>query len=286
MKDQIQFNLIAKAIRYLKDNQKAQPPLEEVAGHVYLSKYHFQRLFRKWAGISPKEFLQHITVEQAKKALEGGRSTLEAAYEAGLSGNGRLHDLFVKIEACTPGEFKSRGQGVVIRYGTIETPFGPALVAETEKGICRLSFLDGPELPEEMLKREYPNADLREGLGENGKLAAGYFRDWQMPQEKIGLDLRGTPFQIQVWRALLKIPSARFLSYQDVASLIGRPGAARAVGTAIGQNPAAYLIPCHRVINGNGDMGNYRWNKERKWAINGYERLHLNNKPHSTPSCR
>ncbi|MGI9552828.1 MAG: methylated-DNA--[protein]-cysteine S-methyltransferase [Aurantibacter sp.] len=269
------FNIIEKAIGYIREYHDGQPTLDQIAAHVHMSKFHFQRLFKKWAGVSPKEFLQYLTVERAKEALQNGKSTLDTAYDVGLSGNGRLHDLFLKIEACTPGEFRNRGKGVQIKVGEIDTSFGVAAIAETEKGICRLSF-DSFSVFLDTLKEEYSYAEFTEELGENGKLAQQYFRNWKIPKKKIGLDLHGTPFQIQVWKALLQIPSSSLASYQNIASSLKNQGAVRAVGTAIGKNPIAYLIPCHRVIKNNGKMGEYRWNSERKMAINGYEGIHLN----------
>lgn len=271
MENTYHFDTIAKAIHYIKLNHLDQPSLEEVAEHVHLSKYHLQRLFQQWVGLSPKAFLQYITVEQAKRSLTAGISTLEAAYESGLSGNGRLHDLFVKIEACTPGEFKQRGRGLRIIYQVVETPFGNALLAETERGICKIHFLSSDEEALDLLQADYPDALLETGIGPNGKLLLQYFTDWQIPQTRIGIDLRGTPFQIQVWKALLQIPPAQLSAYQQIANWIEKPKAVRAVGTAIGKNPIAYLIPCHRVIKSDGQMGNYRWAAERKVAINGYE---------------
>lgn len=275
MENKYHFNLIAEAIRYLKENHTEQPSLEEIAAKVNLSKYHFQRLFRKWAGVSPKEFLQYLTIEQAKKSLQAGKTTLATAYEVGLSGNGRLHDLFVKMEACTPGEFRKRGEGIQIDFEEIETPFGNAIIAETKKGICKLSFVDKASFLESDLQKEFSNAKFSKQLGKNGKLVQAYFKNWKTPNRKINLDLQGTPFQIQVWKALLQIPSSQLVSYQTIATQIKNPNATRAVGTAIGKNPIAYLIPCHRVIRQDGKSGGYRWNPERKVAINGYECLHL-----------
>ena len=275
MKDNIQFDIIASAIQFISAYQKEQPTLSEIADHVHISKFHFQKLFRKWAGVTPKQFLQYITVEQAKVSLLKGKSTLETAFDVGLSGNGRLHDVFIKMEACTPGEFKNRGNGIEIKFDEINTPFGRALIAETKKGICKIAFLEENERSEKLLRNEFPNALLFNKLGNNGELAKTYFKSWQVPSKKIGLDLKGTPFQIQVWKALLEIPSSHFLSYQDIAQKIGNPKAVRAVGTAIGKNPIAYLIPCHRVIRSSGEIGSYRWNSNRKMAINGYECLRL-----------
>lgn len=269
------YDTIAEAIRFLRENHAKQPSLDEVAGHVFMSKFHFQRLFRQWAGVTPKAFLQVITVEQAKKSLRQGKSTLESAFEAGLSGTGRLHDLFVKLEACTPGEFKERGQGLHISWATFDTPFGQSFVAETEKGICMLAFTDDPARNLDNLKKEFPNARYENAMGENSARAKHYLTTWELPKEKIGLDIKGTPFQIQVWKALLQIPAAQNVAYQDIAQAINKPKALRAIGTAIGKNPIAYLIPCHRVINANGESGKYHWGDNRKVAINGYERIHF-----------
>ena len=277
MENNHHYNLIAEAIRFLSQEYTRQPSLEEVANHVHLSQFHFQRLFQKWVGLSPKQFLQFTTVEHAKKSLEEGRSTLETAYNVGLSGNGRLHDAFLKIKACTPGEFKKRGKGLVIQYEVIDTPFGLALIAETALGICKISFLAELIQVEKELKKDFPEAIFNKQLGQYGNLVKQYFSTWKQPDETIMLDLKGSPFQLQVWQALLNIPSGRLVSYQDIAKKIQRPKANRAVGTAIGNNPIAYLIPCHRVIKSSGEMGNYRWAPERKMVINGFEAACLSN---------
>jgi len=273
MEDQYHFDVIAKAICFINREHFKQPSLEETAAHVHLSKFHFQRIFKRWVGISPKEYLQFITLEKAKESLRKGQSTLETSYDLGFSGNSRLHDLFVKIAACTPGEFKKRDENLNIYYKEIETPFGIATIAETERGICSFSF---DILNLERLKAEYTQANFTLGLLKNGQLLQEYFRNWKIPTAPISLDIVGTPFQIQVWNALLQIPSSNLLAYQNIAELIDNPKAVRAVGTAIGKNPIAYLIPCHRVIKSDGVMGNYRWNSERKIAINSYEAIKLN----------
>lgn len=272
MENKHHFDIIAKAINYIKNYHFEQPSLEEIANHVNLSKFHFQRVFRKWVGISPKDYLQFITLEKAKESLRKGQSTLEASYNIGLSGNSRLHDLFVKIEACTPGEFQKRGKDLKFHFGEIETPFGNAVIVETEKGICNFSF---DNLSIEKIKSEYTQAVYVNKLSKNGKLAKEYFKNWKVPSTPISLDLIGTPFQIQVWKALLQIPSSNLLAYQNIAEMIKNPKAVRAVGTAIGKNPIAYFIPCHRVIKSDGNIGNYRWNSERKIAINSYESIIL-----------
>ncbi|MCI2228837.1 methylated-DNA--[protein]-cysteine S-methyltransferase [Polaribacter sp. MSW13] len=272
MENKYHFDVIAKAIYFIKNSHFEQPSLEEIANHINLSKFHFQRIFKKWVGISPKDYLQFITLEKAKESLRKGQSTLEASYNVGLSGNSRLHDLFVKIEACTPGEFKKRGRNLKIYFGEIETPFGNAIVAETEKGICSFSF---DNLSVEKLKTEYTEAFFINKLLKNGVIIQEYFKNWEVPTTPISLDLIGTQFQIQVWKALLQIPPSNLLAYQNIAEMINNPKAVRAVGTAIGKNPIAYLIPCHRVIKSDGNMGNYRWNSERKIAINSYESIKL-----------
>ena len=276
MENSVHYHAIASAIRFIEEHQQEQPSLDVIAQHVHLSKFHFQRLFKEWAGVSPKEFLQYLTIEYAKEALRRGKSTLDAAFDAGLTGNGRLHDLFLKLEACSPGEFKKRGIGMDIQLGTIATPFGKALIAETQKGIHKMIFFEEKETAIEVFKKDLPKANFVDGLGLNGILVQEYFKDWKVPSKRIQLDLKGTPFQIQVWKALLQIPSNGLLTYQQIAQEINNPKAVRAVGTAIGRNPIAYLIPCHRVIRGNGSMGGYRWNVERKKAILGYEAIQLN----------
>lgn len=271
MENQHHYTLVAEAIRFISQNYKSQPNLDVVAEHVHLSKFHFQRVFQEWAGVTPKQFLQYTTVEHAKKCLKDGRSTLDTAFEVGLTGNGRLHDLFIKIISCTPGEFKKRGKGISIFYDVIDSPFGKTLIAETTKGICKLSFLEADEDPQALLREAFPNAEFIPQLAENGKLATAYFSNWQQPNKEITLDLKGTPFQLSVWQALLSIPSAKHLAYSDIAQQIGKPKAVRAVGTAIGKNPIAYLIPCHRVIRESGQLGGYRWGLDRKMVINGFE---------------
>ncbi|MEO1451802.1 MAG: methylated-DNA--[protein]-cysteine S-methyltransferase [Bacteroidota bacterium] len=269
------YQVIAEAIRFIQKETTAQPDLEAVAAHVHLSKFHVQRLFKQWAGISPKAFLQVLTLEQAKAALRLGRSTLEAAYETGLSGNGRLHDLFVKLEACTPGEFRKRGNKLSLSIAQIDTPFGPLCSAETPRGITALSFEANLEAWQQQLKTDYPLATFMRNKGPYTAAVEQYVQTWNLPDQPIHLDLAGTPFQVQVWKALLTIPSAQHLSYQDLATQIGRPKASRAVGTAIGKNPVAYLIPCHRVIKANGLSGGYRWEPDRKQIINAFEYVKL-----------
>lgn len=269
------YQTVAAAIRYISSHQFAQPSLDEISAHVHFSKFHLQRIFKEWAGVSPKEFLQYLTVEQSKKLLRLGQSTLETSYDVGLSGNGRLHDLFLKYEACTPGEFKRKGKGMSIHWEVIPTPFGEALVAENTKGLCKLAFFENVEEALAELRQEYPEAGFSRNMGHNSLLLKKYLADWVIPEEKISVYFRGTPFQIQVWRALVQIPYAQLRTYQHISTAIGKPGAVRAVGTAIGKNPIAYLIPCHRVIRSDGQMGGYRWQPERKRIINAFEQVQL-----------
>jgi len=219
--------------------------------------------------------LQYLTAEHSKSLLRLGKSTLETSYQAGLSGNGRLHDLFVKCEAVSPGEFKKKGKDLTIQWVVIPTAFGETLIAETNKGICKVSFLNNASNSLEELTTDFPNAKFENGFGENGELLKNYFDTWQIPKEKISIHFKGTPFQIQVWKALLQIPAGNLVAYQDIGNKIGKPKAVRALGTAIGKNPIAYLIPCHRVIKNNGFVGNYRWASERKKIINAFETAHF-----------
>ncbi len=269
------YRTVEQVIKFLEENQSKQPSLDDISKHVFLSKFHLQRVFQDWAGITPKQFLQYLTTEYSKSLLRLGKSTLETSYEAGLSGNGRLHDLFVKCEAVSPGEFKNKGKDLTIHWAVIQTAFGNTLIAETSKGISKVSFLDNDSNPLEALLTDFPNAKFENLLGKNGELLKAYFETWEIPDKKINIHFKGTPFQIQVWKALLQIPSGSLLAYQDIGFKIGRPKAVRSIGTAIGKNPIAYLIPCHRVIKNNGLMGNYRWSAERKRIINAYESAHL-----------
>lgn len=247
--------------------------MDEVAKSVNLSPFHFQRLFTEWAGVSPKQFLQYITLQNAKSILSKPQTTLfDAAFETGLSGTSRLHDLFVKIEGMTPGEFKNGGENIKIRYSFQRSVFGNYLIASTEKGICNLFFYD---IPEEQivseLKEQWNRADIIEQMDENQNRVIRFFDKTLNGHEKIKLHLKGTEFQIKVWEALLKIPEGQLSSYSDIADLIGQENASRAVGTAIGKNPIGYLIPCHRVIKSTGGIGEYRWGSERKMAMIGWE---------------
>ncbi|HUF74448.1 MAG TPA: methylated-DNA--[protein]-cysteine S-methyltransferase [Gammaproteobacteria bacterium] len=268
------YDRIAGAIDYIVAHADAQPGLAEVAAEVSLSPYHFQRLFARWVGLSPKRFLQVITVERAKRLLaENALPLLEASETLGLSSTSRLHDHFVRLEAVTPGEFRTAGEGLAIRYGTAASPFGRAFVAATERGICALAFLDEEteDTALESLARTWPRAALVADASEAAALAAQVFGRATAGRAPVSVFVRGTNFQTAVWRALLAIPEGKLASYGDVARAIGKPDAVRAVGTAVGANPCAFLIPCHRVIRGNGEIGGYRWGLTRKRAINIWE---------------
>ncbi|MGY0038824.1 bifunctional helix-turn-helix domain-containing protein/methylated-DNA--[protein]-cysteine S-methyltransferase [Pedobacter sp. NJ-S-72] len=263
---------MAEAISYINGNFKTQPGLEEVAEKINLSPFHFQRLFTEWAGVSPKKFLQYLTIEHAKKMLKESQATLfETAFETGLSGTGRLHDLFVNIEGMTPGEYKNGGENLVINYSFAETPFGNILVASTPKGICHIAFADDDAIELEQLKTKFPNATYKQIADVTQQNALYIFtHDWDKISE-IKLHLKGTDFQLKVWETLLKIPSGQLTTYGTVAKNIGMPTASRAVGTAIGANPVAFLIPCHRIIQSTGALGGYHWGSARKTAIIGWE---------------
>jgi AraC family transcriptional regulator of adaptative response/methylated-DNA-[protein]-cysteine methyltransferase len=265
---------IERALRFVNTHYLRRPTLDEIAAHIHLSPFHFERLFQRWAGISPKRFLQHLTKEHAKTILQDSRSLLDAAYESGLSGTGRLHDLFVSCEAVTPGQYKRRGEGLAIKYGFHATPFGECLLATTERGICALRFLSTPSRPTALreLRAEWPAAEFEENDGETVEICRRIFsRAIGQGGSPFHLHLRGTNFQLKVWQALLTIPCGRLANYGDLAAKIGAPRGSRAVGSAVGHNPIAYLIPCHRVIRSLGVIGDYRWGRERKQAIIGWE---------------
>ncbi len=266
------FALITKAIEYLETHRSTQPSLEEISTHLETSPSHLQRLFTEWAGVSPKKFLQFLTLEHAKDLLTKGQiSLLDAALKSGLSGSGRLHDLFVTIEGMTPGEYKQGGAGLTINYSFQESLFGTVLLASTTKGLCYLAFADDRSSTLQELRDLFPNAKLQETFDIIQKEALTFFRrDWSdLP--KLKLHLKGTPFQLKVWTALLRIPSGQLCTYGTIASKINHPNAYRAVGTAVGQNPISFLIPCHRVIQASGILGNYHWGKDRKAAMIGWE---------------
>jgi len=262
----------AEAIEFIKQNFKSQPNLDQIAEAVNLSPFHFQKLFTDWAGVSPKKFLQFISVPYAKEVLKDKSVNLfDATCQTGLSGTGRLHDLFVKIEAMTPGEFKNGGINLKIAYHFYETVFGKIISANTEKGICFMAFADDEQIALGNLRTHFPNADLINEQNETQQQALAIFsKDWG-DIKQIKLHLKGTPFQLKVWETLLKIPKGNLTSYGEVAKNMETPKASRAVGTAIGANPIAFLIPCHRVIQTTGNFGGYRWGNTRKTAIIGWE---------------
>jgi AraC family transcriptional regulator of adaptative response/methylated-DNA-[protein]-cysteine methyltransferase len=267
---------IEQAILYLENHYKEQPSLEEVAASISLSEYHFQRLFTRWAGVSPKRFLQFLTKEGAKELLGRSENLLETTHQVGLSSLGRLHDLFVTTEAVTPGEYKSRGEGVTIRYGIHLTPFGKCLIGLTERGICHLGFVPGSEGDAiDGLVNEWKEANMVEDYRSTAALVGPIFdlRYDTRIKQPLTLHLRGTNFQIKVWEALLKIPAGSATTYEGLAQRIGQPSASRAVGSAVGHNPIAVLIPCHRVIRKVGDFGNYRYGELRKKALLAREYL-------------
>lgn len=268
----INYQRIAEAIEYIQTNFKEQPNLDEVAQKVHLSPFHFQRLFSEWAGTSPKKFLQFTTVEYAKTLLKENQATLfEAAYETGLSGTGRLHDLFINIEGMTPAEYKNGGKDLVINYSFAESPFGTILVASTQKGICHMAFSENEDSAFSNLRMHFPNAYFRQQTDSIQQNAIHIFtHDWTRLNQ-IKLHLKGTDFQLKVWQTLLKIPMGQLTTYGAIATEIENPNASRAVGTAIGSNPVAFLIPCHRVIQSTGVLGGYMWGSTRKRAIIGWE---------------
>ena len=275
--ENIDYHRIEKAIRFIEENFQNQPSLKEIAEHVALSEFHFNRLFSKWAGTSPQRFMRFLTKEFAKEKLAESTNLLEATFESGLSSSSRLHDLFVSYEAMTPAEFKAKGAGLTIHYGIHETPFGECLIATTERGITDLRFLEGEskELIIKELQQDFEKAIL---IFDN-KLTKPYieqiFYETTNTSAPISLLLRGTNFQIKVWEALLKIPFGQMVSYETIAKAIQKPNAQRAVGTAIGGNRLGYIIPCHRVLQKVGGIGGYRWGTTRKKAILGWEMAKL-----------
>ena len=269
------YERIAAAILYLRDHFKQQPTLDEVARHVFLSTFHFQRMFKRWAGVSPKKFLQYISVQHAKELLKNKASINDATYESGLSGTGRLHDLFVTLEGMTPGEFKNGGEQLSILYSFAESPFGDVIVASTGKGICHLSFVGSEKEGLGHLHGVFPNATFSQKLDLLQQSALRVFTsDWEN-LSNVKLHLKGTPFQLKVWETLLRIPMGRLTTYSSVGRAIARPRASRAVGSAVGENPVAFLIPCHRVIRSSGVIGEYHWGAIRKTAIIGWEAARL-----------
>jgi AraC family transcriptional regulator, regulatory protein of adaptative response / methylated-DNA-[protein]-cysteine methyltransferase len=267
------YDKIAEAIEFVSKHAQQQPELETIAAAVHTSPYHFQRLFTEWAGVSPKKFLQYLTVEHAKRLLaEKQNSLFDAAYETGLSGTGRLHDLFVNIEGMTPGEYKNGGEALTIQYSVQHCRFGKYIVASTGKGISNLSFFEGSNTHAISALQEYwPKAELINGIDDNQQKVINFFNDDTADGGAIKLHLKGTPFQLKVWHALLHIPGGDVSTYGGIAQQIKQVGASRTVGTAIGRNPVGYIIPCHRVIRNIGETGGYRWGGTRKKAMLAWE---------------
>lgn len=269
------YEKIEKAIYYINENITSQPSLDEIAEAVYLSPFHFQRLFREWAGITPKRFLQFLTVNHAKQLLENS-SVLDVSIEMGLSSQSRLYEHFTTLEGMSPGEFKSSGNRMNIEYGLSYSRFGYVFIAMTERGICRLSFIDKQGYPSaiDSLQGAWPDATLSENISVIEALSQKIFNGTAASQEKFHLLVKGSNFQIKVWESLLQIPSGAAFSYQQVANSISKPTATRAVANAIANNPIGYLIPCHRVIRKTGVINGYRWGGERKQAMLAWESAH------------
>jgi AraC family transcriptional regulator of adaptative response/methylated-DNA-[protein]-cysteine methyltransferase len=265
------YQTIEKAIGFICDHFPEQPQLEKIAQEVHLSPFHFQRLFKKWAGVSPKKFLQFMSLTHAKKLLRQNGSILDVSLETGLSGPRRLHDLFMNIEAMTPGEYKQECVGLTIRYQTAETPFGKMVVASMEKGICHLEFINQESQALPQIKRHFSRAKILQKKDEWQMRALSVFGKPGEDLKQIQLHIKGTPFQLKVWQALLQIPLGSLASYGQIAQNIHNRNACRAVGTAVGENPIAYLIPCHRVIQSTGIFGNYGGGKIKKVAMIGWE---------------
>ncbi|MFZ5967723.1 MAG: methylated-DNA--[protein]-cysteine S-methyltransferase [Bacillota bacterium] len=278
------YFLVEKAIKYIEANYKQQPRLEEIAQHLHLSQYHFQRVFTRWAGISPSKFLQYVTMSHAKKLLSESRSILDVSDQVGLSSTSRLYDLFVNFDAITPGEYKQSGEGLEIIYGFHPTLFGECLIAVTERGICALSFIGDQDKQEvlEDLKRQWDRSRLTHHQEKTQNIIQRIFHPEQNRNEKLKILLKGTNFRIKVWEALLNVAFGKLVSYKDIALMIGKPTASRAVGNAIGKNPIAYVIPCHRVIRDIGIIHNYRWSSTRKKIIIGWEASHVQDNRNNT----
>jgi AraC family transcriptional regulator of adaptative response/methylated-DNA-[protein]-cysteine methyltransferase len=265
------YQRIEAALTYAQAHYQAQPNLEELAAQAHWSPFHFQRKFQEWAGVSPKKFLQYLSLDHAKQLLRQQASVAEASHETGLSGTSRLHDLFVRLEAMTPGEYRHGGAALAIQYSFGESPFGRYLVASTAKGICRLVFLDDEQTALTELQQEWPQATLvTEETASHAQVARFFARTFS-PTDRLHLHLKGTAFQLKIWESLLRVPEGQLRTYAQLAEAAENGAAVRAAGTAIGANPVAYLIPCHRVIRGTGALGQYRWGAPRKAALLGWE---------------
>ena len=272
MENNNNYQIIEKAIAFIEQHKNEQPSLETIAAAVNLSPHYFQKMFTQWAGVSPKKFLQYLNIQHAKNLLKTPEQTLfNTAIETGLSGTGRLHDLFIKIEGMTPGEYKNQGENLTIYYQDYSSIFGTILIANTDKGICHISFIDDLETDIQYLKNRYPNATYKNEKHLLQNQAVDIFQNPLTNKTSLQLHIKGTDFQLKVWEALLKIPLGKLSTYGDIAQQIQQPKASRAVGTAIGNNPIAFLIPCHRVIKSTGVFGNYMWGATRKISIIGWE---------------
>ena len=267
------YDRIAEAISFIVSQVHHQPVLDEVAAHVHLSPFHFQRLFCRWTGVTPKRFLQVLTLEHAKQLLSESRPLLEVSDTLGLSSGSRLYDHFVHLEAVTPGEYKRGGLGVAIEYAIHDTPFGKAFIATTPRGICSFAFLERTAIDDHLadLVKMWPSAAMHENRRHTQAIIQAMFAGEKKLDRPLSLHVTGTNFQVSVWKALLQIPPATVTNYTQVANAIGRPGSARAVGRAIGANPVAFLIPCHRVIQQSGKIGGYHWGETRKHAMHAWE---------------
>jgi AraC family transcriptional regulator of adaptative response/methylated-DNA-[protein]-cysteine methyltransferase len=264
------YERVEKVLRHLQSGYLAQPSLKDLARVAGLSESHFQRLFTRWTGTTPKSFVQYLTAARAKQLLLESRDLLSTSLDAGLSGPGRLHDLMISVEAMTPGEIKAQGEGVEIKTGVHETPFGLCLIGITKRGVCHLAFFDSSEASAlHELKTAWPKATIKSAKAETAKTVKRIFA--QSGKRNISLLVRGTPFQIKVWEALLRIPEGALVSYSHLAESVGSAGASRAVGSAVGRNAIAFLIPCHRVIRETGVIGDYRWGSARKRAVLAWE---------------
>lgn len=267
------YERIAKAISFINSTVSEQPTLDQISAHLNMSPYHFQRMFSRWAGVTPKKYLQVLTVERAKSLLSESKPLLEVSDYLGLSSGSRLYDHFIKLEAVTPGEFKKQGKGVKITYGIHMTPFGQVFIALTPRGICKLSFINNEKGISHLndLITKWPKADMHEDIGSTFDVVQSIFSIETELSRPLSLHVVGTNFQVSVWRALLQIPLGNVVSYGQVAESIGKPTSSRAVGTAVGANPIAFVIPCHRVIQQSGKLGGYRWGETRKYALHAWE---------------
>ena len=267
------YDRIAEAISFISTRLNSQPTLNEIAAHLHLSPFHFQRLFCRWAGVTPKRFLQVLTLERAKQLLGESKPLLEVSDSLGLSSGSRLYDHFVHLEAVTPGEYKAGGASLTIEYAVHDTPFGKAFIATTPRGVCSFAFLERAEIDDHLTKlhKKWPHAMVHENRQRTLAVIKAMFGGRKKVDRPMSLHVSGTNFQVSVWKALLQIPPATVASYSQVANAIGHPSSARAVGLAVGANPVAFLIPCHRVIQQSGGLGGYHWGETRKQAIHAWE---------------